>query len=154
VSTARRPLKKRWGEFMHDPPTMRAAAGVIVTVTALVVVASGALIRVLDHQEFSSIWLGMWWALQTVTTVGYGDIVPKHLSGRIVGAVVMLQGVAFVTVFTALITSIFVARAAREREVDDQAKEEVELRHVFERLGSIEQMIDTLVRGENTAPED
>jgi len=133
---------------------MRAAAGLIVTVTALVVVASGALIRVFDHQEYSSIWIGMWWALQTVTTVGYGDIVPKHLSGRIVGAVVMLQGVAFVTVFTALITSIFVARAARERAVDDQEREEVELRHVFERLGSIERMVDTLVRGDSTPSED
>ena len=90
---------------------MRAAASVIVIVTAAVVIAAGALIRALDHSEFSDIWLGMWWALQTVTTVGYGDIVPKHLSGRIVGAIVMLQGVAFVTVFTALITSIFVARA-------------------------------------------
>ena len=133
---------------------MRAAAGLIVTVTALVVVASGALIRVFDHQEYSSIWIGMWWALQTVTTVGYGDIVPKHLSGRIVGAVVMLQGVAFVTVFTALITSIFVARAARERAVDDQEREEVELRHVFERLGSIERMVDTLVHGDGTPSED
>jgi hypothetical protein len=56
----------------------------------------------------------------------------------------MLQGVAFVTVFTALITSIFVARAAREREIDDQAREEIELRHVYERLGTLEQKIDAI----------
>jgi len=144
-----RPLKKRWSEFLTDPPTMRAAASVIVMVTAVVVIASGALIRALDHTEFSNIWLGMWWALQTVTTVGYGDIVPKHLSGRIVGAVVMLQGVAFVTVFTALITSIFVARAARDRAAGDQAREEIELRHVFERLGILEKKLDQIAGAQN-----
>ena len=129
---------------MHDPPSMRAAAGVIVVVTATVVIVAGALIRVLDPGEFSNIWIGMWWALQTVTTVGYGDIVPKHVIGRIVGAVVILQGVAFITVFTALITSIFVARAAREREVDAEVREEVELKQVYERLGSMEQKLDQL----------
>ena len=132
---------------------MRAAAGVIVIVTAAVVIASGALIRALDHTEFSNIWLGMWWAMQTVTTVGYGDIVPKHLSGRIVGAVVMLQGVAFVTVFTALITSIFVARAARDRAVDDQAREEIELKHVFDRLGTLEQKLDEIAGAQRASPE-
>ena len=42
--------------------------------------------RFLDHSEYSNVWVGMWWALQTVTTVGYGDVTPEHVSGRIVGA--------------------------------------------------------------------
>jgi voltage-gated potassium channel len=139
---------------MHDPPSMRAAAGVIVVVTAAVVIVAGAMIRVLDRNEFSSIWIGMWWALQTVTTVGYGDIVPKHVIGRIVGAIVILQGVAFITVFTALITSIFVARAAHERDVDAEAREEIELRHVYDRLGSLEQKIDELSAAQKPSPGD
>ena len=49
-------------------------------------VASGVLIRFVDHHDFPNVWLGMWWALQTVTTVGYGDVVPTQLAGRIVGA--------------------------------------------------------------------
>jgi voltage-gated potassium channel len=132
---------------------MRAAASVIVIVTAVVVIVAGALIRALDHSEFSNIWLGMWWALQTVTTVGYGDIVPKHLTGRIVGAIVMLQGVAFVTVFTALITSIFVARASRERAADVEAKEEIQLKHVFDRLGTLEEKLDQIARAPGASPE-
>jgi voltage-gated potassium channel len=51
-----------------------------------------------------------------VTTVGYGDVTPTHTSGRIVGAFVMLEGIAFVAILVAAITSTFVARAQRERE--------------------------------------
>jgi voltage-gated potassium channel len=50
-----------------------------------------------------------------VTTVGYGDVTPQHPSGRFVGVLVMLEGIAFLTITTAVITSTFVARAERER---------------------------------------
>ena len=76
----------------REPPSVRTAAGVIVTATAVVVIAGGALMRVLDHDEYANVWVGMWWALQTVTTVGYGDVTPHHTSGRIVAAFVMLSG--------------------------------------------------------------
>ena len=50
----------------------------IVTATLLIVVVGGVLMRVLDHTEYGSIWLGMWWVLETVTTVGYGDLTPEY----------------------------------------------------------------------------
>ena len=40
------------------------------------------MMRVLDHKEYSSVWLGMWWVLETVTTVGYGDLTPERRSAR------------------------------------------------------------------------
>ena len=95
---------------------MRTAAGVIVTATTVVVVAGGVLMRLLDHGEYADIWVGMWWALQTVTTVGYGDVTPKEPVGRIIATFVMLQGIAFLAITTAAITSTFVARASKERE--------------------------------------
>jgi voltage-gated potassium channel len=58
----------------------------------------------------------MWWALQTVTTVGYGDVTPTHFGGRLVGAAVMLEGTAFIAIVTAVITSTFIARATKEVE--------------------------------------
>ena len=62
------PIERRMSKFLRQPPSIKSAAAAIVTVTTIIVVASGVLIRVLDHREYPSIWIGMWWALQTVTT--------------------------------------------------------------------------------------
>lgn len=99
---------------MRKPPSVRTAASVIVTTTTLIVVGSGVAMRLIDHKEFPSFWLGLWWSVQTVTTVGYGDITPRDPSGRIVATVVMLEGTALIAIITALITSTFVARASHE----------------------------------------
>jgi len=110
--------------FLAEPPSVRTAAGVIVIATAVVVVVGGVLMRLLDHSEYSDIWVGMWWALQTVTTVGYGDVTPTHPSGRIIAGFVMLEGIAFLAVTTAAITSTFVTRASKERESARGANED------------------------------
>ena len=101
---------------MREPPTVRGAAGVIVIATIVVVVVAGIAISLLDGEEYPNVGIGMWWALQTVTTVGYGDVTPTNVTGRLVGAAVMLEGTAFVAIVTAVITSTFVARATRESE--------------------------------------
>ena len=111
-------------KFLQEPPSIRVAASVIVIATAIVVAGSGILMRVFDHHEYANVWVGMWWALQTVTTVGYGDVTPKQPIGRAIAAFVMLEGIAFLAIVTAAITSTFVARAAGERalaEITDQA---------------------------------
>jgi len=77
---------------------MRVAAGVIVTATTTVVIVGGILMRVLDHTEYSSIWLGMWWAIQTVTTVGYGDVVPGSTAGKVIAGFMMLGGLSLFAV--------------------------------------------------------
>jgi voltage-gated potassium channel len=115
-------VDKRLNRFLKDPASVRRAMGVIVATTATVVVASGVLMRLIDHREYHTIWDGMWWAVQTVTTVGYGDVTPKYVSGRIVAVFVMLEGVAFLAIVTALITSTFVQRASQLRPVDEEAE--------------------------------
>jgi voltage-gated potassium channel Kch len=134
-------------KFLREPPSIRIAASVIVTATVLIVLGGGVLIRLIDHSEYPNVWVGMWWALQTVTTVGYGDVTPKHAAGRFVGAVVMLEGIAFLAITTAVITSTFVARAEKERAdaegVEDAAMEDRlgarfdELDRRFDRLESM-----------------
>jgi voltage-gated potassium channel Kch len=137
-------LEQKFSRVLRDPPSVRVATGVIVSATAVVVVGSGILMWALDHREYPNIWVGMWWALQTVTTVGYGDVSPTEPSGRIFAAFVMLYGVAFVTIFVAAITSIFVARAAEERGIaEGQAEQRIEARlDVIE--GQLRQQADLL----------
>jgi voltage-gated potassium channel len=130
--------------FMREPPSVRTAAGVIVTATTVAVVAGGVLIRLLDHGEYSSVWVGMWWALQTVTTVGYGDVTPKNPSGRFVAILVMLEGIAFLAVTTAAITSTFVARASKERERAEAGDEDDAEVRIEARLASIDQQLNRL----------
>jgi voltage-gated potassium channel Kch len=128
---------------MREAPTVRTAAGVIVAVTALVMIAGGVAIRVFDHKEYPNVWVGMWWALQTVTTVGYGDVAPHARIGRLIAAVVMLQGVAFIAIITAVITSSFVTRA--ERDILQQSPDELSDRELIERrFDDLEKKLDRL----------
>ena len=53
-------------------------------------------------------WDGVWWAVVTVTTVGYGDFYPEGVEGRIIGMAVMLLGIGFIAVLTATIASQFI----------------------------------------------
>ena len=146
-------IERRMARFMREPPSVRTAAGVIVTATAVVVVAGGALMRLLDHGEYSDIWVGMWWALQTVTTVGYGDVTPKEPSGRIIATFVMLKGIAFLAITTAAITSTFVARANKERDLAHDADEDDAEKRMEAQLKTIDQRLDrleTMLRGHGT----
>ena len=61
-------IERRMSRFLREPPSVRTAAGVIVTATAIVVVGGGVAMWLLDHDEYPNVWVGMWWALQTVTT--------------------------------------------------------------------------------------
>ena len=129
-------------KFLREQPSIRIAASVIVTATALVVVGGGVLIRLIDHSEYPNVWVGMWWSLQTVTTVGYGDVTPAHRSGRVVGAAVMLEGIAFLAIITAAITSTFVARAERERSIAEGIEDAELEKRLSERLESLSARFD------------
>jgi voltage-gated potassium channel len=144
VAARPNPIERRMSKFLREPPSIRTAASVIVTATAVVVVGGGVLIRVLDHSEYSSIWVGMWWAIQTVTTVGYGDVTPAHWSGRIVAAFVMLEGIAFLAIITAAVTSTFVVRAERERGIADGAEEVALEERLDARFDELAQRFDRL----------
>jgi voltage-gated potassium channel Kch len=135
-------VERRMSKFMREPPSIRSAASVIVTATASVVVIGGVLMRFLDHQEYATVWLGMWWAIQTVTTVGYGDVTPHRVIGRLIATFVMLEGVAFVAIVTAVITSSFVARAAAERAADAEEAGETEEAHLAARFDELDRRLD------------
>jgi voltage-gated potassium channel len=136
------PIERRMAKFLREPPSVRNAAAVIVMATTAIVIGGGVLMRLLDHKEYANIWVGMWWSLQTVTTVGYGDVTPKHAVGRFVGAVVMLEGIAFLAIITAAITSTFVARAAAERDVAEAAEESAQEARFNKRFDELAERLD------------
>lgn len=108
------PLERWLDRAIARAQTPRGGATVIATVTTIATVGCGLLMTTIDHKNFTTLGQGLWWSVQTVTTVGYGDVVPTNASGRLVAALVMLLGLGFLTVITAAITSSFVARAAEE----------------------------------------
>ena len=136
------PVERRVERFLREPPTVRNAAAVIVVATTVVVVGAGVLISLVDRHEYPDVAVGMWWALQTITTVGYGDVTPSHVTGRLLGAVVMLQGTAFIAIVTAVITSTFVARATRTHEQEETNDRE----RLERRFDELERKLDLIVQ--------
>ena len=130
--------------FLRKPVSVTGAANVIVLFTILVVILGGILMRVLDSPEYPNVWRGMWFALQTVTTVGYGDVTPQRTEGRIVAAFIMLEGVAFVSIVIAAITSIFGARAQRERETRRGVEDDHGTAVIHERFDELQARLDKL----------
>jgi voltage-gated potassium channel len=90
------------------------------------VVVAGAVQAELNAGEFESLWDGIWWAIVTVTTVGYGDLYPTTVSGRIIGIGLMFLGIGFLAVLTATVASQFVK--------SDRADETTEILEALRRL--------------------
>jgi voltage-gated potassium channel len=112
----------------------------VVSVTLLVTVGGGVVIWLLDHKEFSDLGTSLWWAVQTVTTVGYGDVVPHETIGRVIGTVVMLTGIGFIAVMTAAVTASLIEQA-RRRAAADRPDPTVQLDRIEARLAAIERAV-------------
>ena len=136
-------VERRLDRLIARAGTPRTAAAVIATVTTTITVAAGLLMTVIDRKGFPSIGSGLWWAVQTVTTVGYGDRVPETAPGQVLAAVVMLLGIGFVTVITASITGAFVARTRKEPAPDTPQSAE-QLQDIIARLERIEGHLNQL----------
>jgi voltage-gated potassium channel len=63
----------------------------VISVAFVLVMVAGALERIVEPDTFTSLGLAYWWAVVTVTTVGYGDVVPESTAGRLVGTGLMLR---------------------------------------------------------------
>jgi voltage-gated potassium channel len=127
--------------WLGKPLTAQRAVRLIMSVTLLVTVAAGVLIWLVDHREFPNLGTSLWWSVQTVTTVGYGDVVPKQVGGRFIGAVTMLQGIAFISVVTAAVTATLIEQARRRRGLGEDADLAARLVQIDERLGAIERAL-------------
>src|SRR5438477_12792586 len=78
----RGPFGRSLNAFHTGPVTVRNALRVIVAATVTTTAAGGLLVWTFDRKDFSNLGDAMWWSLQTVTTVGYGDVTPTNTAGR------------------------------------------------------------------------
>lgn len=92
--------------------------GVRLLVLATVVTGGSALVMFLventTNDLYSTPWDGLWWAFVTMTTTGYGDLVPKSFLGRLLGVLTMFSGMGLVSMITALIASALVTEGLKE----------------------------------------
>lgn len=139
----------RIDNFVHKigegPASVQNAIRLIVAATVVATVAGGVLVRIFDHKDFHTLSDAMWWALQTVTTVGYGDITPKTGVGRLIGSLVLLYSVAFFTILTAAIATSFIERARTQRQAAAGHEDPVlgRLDDIAARLERLEQQLAT-----------
>jgi voltage-gated potassium channel len=137
MATRLSPRVERWYERL----TLFRAVSTIVVVAVLLVLVAGLLARIVEPETFDSIGLAYWWAVTTVTTVGYGDVVPESPGGRVVAAMLMLTGIALIPTLTSVIVSTLIAKTRRsEQERIEQLEQEqaVVLARIEERLERIE----------------
>ena len=96
-----------------------------------------AAVQILSPNSFQSLGDAAWWAATTVTTIGYGDVVPGTRGGRVIAVFVMFASVATVSFATAVITATFVAYQQRRLGHEDARHQEL-----LEVLRRIEQRLD------------
>lgn len=138
-------LRRRAGKAVAS----RHVFGYLAGATAFIGVCAGIIVTIIDHQDFPTVWDGMWWAIVTLATVGYGDIVPHTGWGRVVGSVVIVVGVTFLSFLTATVTSLFVAADQEERTIDAEARRvsleeenRVLLQQLLDRTAAIEAKLE------------
>ena len=90
---------------------------IVALIITAALISGGAILlfeRVPGQEGFASLGDGIWWAVVTMTTVGYGDRYPVTTPGRVIGVVLMFSSIVLVSLFTATVSSIFVARKIQE----------------------------------------
>ena len=99
----------------------------VVAVTLSVIVLSAIGVNYFEHMRedsnIHSMWDGVWWAVVTMGTVGYGDKYPISTGGRIVGLLLIFSGVGLMSLLTATIASMFVEKKIKEGKGLESVKE-------------------------------
>jgi voltage-gated potassium channel len=113
--------------------TGRIVPFLLLTIATLVV-AFGVLMWLVDREDFPTLGVALWWATSTVTTVGYGDVVPVQPGGRLVATGLMIIGYASLSLLTGIVASMLVQRRVAAQEDSSFAR-------VEERLAEVERLL-------------
>ena len=134
--------------------TQRAVVGrrvfpFLALTTLTVALIAGLVVTIIDKEDFPDYGTAVWWAIVTLATVGYGDVVPHTGWGRVVGSVVIIVGVTFIAFLTAVVTSLFVEeeqKLHRTESEDAQRAYQDETRRLLEDVSSRIATVETLLR--------
>lgn len=146
-----------WAVFRKEAATV----GAVLLVMAMFTVASGTIMYMLENagqpKVFSSIPAAMWWSIITITTVGYGDMIPLTAAGKVFGAVVAVFGIGTVALFSGVLTASFMEQLRLRREEARQAisiglrsgrltpRQVEEIDRIGEQLGLSESEVEDLI---------
>jgi voltage-gated potassium channel len=109
----------------------------------LALALAGAIVmRIADPHNFPSLGLAVWWGLETVTTVGYGDVVPTTTAGKVVGGVEMTIGISLISLLTAAVTSTVIQRGELSAQADERADRERNTRTILDALAQDRAAVD------------
>ena len=137
----RRPLIERSVQRIANARSL--VLGLSVTFVGLAFI--GAIVmRIADPDNFPSLGLATWWALQTVTTVGYGDVVPTNDLGRVIGGIEMVIGISFIAFLTAGVTSTVIQRASAKAQAAERAHAEREATTILDALADTRRAVTEL----------
>jgi voltage-gated potassium channel len=113
----------------------------LVAIVATLVIALGAVGGYIaegnTNPSVHSFGDALWWAVVTATTVGYGDVSPSTLEGRVIAVILMLTGIGVIGVFTATLASFFFEQDAKDPNAE-----------LVARLDAVERKVDELLRRE------
>jgi voltage-gated potassium channel len=111
----------------------------------VVALLAGLIVTLIDKEDFPNYGTAVWWAIVTVGTVGYGDVVPHTGWGRVVGSVVIVFGVTFIAFLTAVVTSLFVEAEQEEHRAHVESLQQAAhdetirlLRDLADRMSTVE----------------
>jgi len=144
-----------FGLLLNISPTLKAVLarnhlGTTLMVSLVVVIIGGTIMAGIDPGIETPLD-GIWWAWVTLSTVGYGDVVPASQPGRLLGAIMILLGMGLFSLITASFTAFFVAR--EEEAVEEEIVEQVEekeadtndrLEQIDARLARLEKTLESL----------
>ena len=133
--SVRRTLEDRLQRRIEKLTIIRAVR--MVAVIALSLAAIAAVVEWAVDPGIGSFRDSLWWAIVTVTTVGYGDVVPTSTGGRIVASLLMLAGVSAIPIATSLVVSVFISRLQAQQHAQDAD----ERQDLIDRLERIEQAL-------------
>lgn len=117
--------------------------GPMLVVSFIIVVIAGTLMAVIDP-NVDTPFDGIWWAWVTVTTVGYGDIVPASTAGRLFGSFLILMGIALFAMLTASFSSFFMQQD-EEALIQEEKSNTERLSEITQRMEALEDKLDRLL---------